>query len=161
MINKIQIRPGKKSDLPATMVLINELAIYEKAADQVFNSVEELERDGFGENPCYTLHVAEKNDSVIGIALYFIKYSTWTGKCIYLEDIVVKESERGNGIGRLLFNQVALDAQKMKVRRMEWQVLDWNEPAINFYKKYESNFDGEWINCKLNADQIQNFKAKN
>lgn len=152
------IRKGTIEDLPATLNLIKELAIYEKAPNEVENTVEEMIKDGFSENPIYYLLVAEEDKTIKGIAIYYYKYSTWKGKCLFLEDIVVTESERGKGMGAKLFEEVILIAKENKVRRMEWQVLDWNEPAINFYKKYNANLDPEWINGKLVFEQIQIFK---
>lgn len=151
------IRKGTIEDLPAALTLIKELAIYEKAPNEVENTVEEMIKDGFSENPIYYLLVAEENKTIHGIAIYYYKYSTWKGKCLFLEDIVVTESERGKGMGAKLFEEVIRIAKEQKVRRMEWQVLDWNEPAINFYKKYSANLDPEWINGKLVFEQLQNF----
>src|SRR6185436_4147670 len=105
----------------------------------------------------FDFFVLEKSDRIIGIALYYYKYSTWKGKCLFLEDIIVTEKERRNGYGKLLFAEAVKVAKEMKVRRMEWQVLDWNEAAIDFYKKYNSNFDGEWLNCKLTFSQLQSM----
>lgn len=153
----LTIRKGTKKDLPATLKLIKELAVYEKAPNEVENTIEEMIKDGFTENPIYYLLVAEENETIKGIAIYYYKYSTWKGKCLFLEDIVVTESERGKGIGAKLFEEVILIAKEKKVRRMEWQVLDWNEPAINFYKKYNANLDPEWINGKLVYSQLQEF----
>jgi GNAT superfamily N-acetyltransferase len=96
-----------------------------------------------------------KNDEIIGLALYYYKYSTWKGKCIFLEDIIITESERKNGYGKLLFNEVVKVAKIEGVERMEWQVLNWNTPAIQFYKKYNAVLDDEWINGKLIKDQLQ------
>lgn len=154
---ELHIRTGTREDLPATLKLIQELADYERASDQVVVTIAELERDGFGDEKVFDFFVAEANQEVIGIALYYTKYSTWQGRCIYLEDIVVSETFRGKGVGSMLFEAVALEAKSRKVRRMEWQVLDWNEPAIRFYKKYHSNLDPEWINGKLVYEQLQNF----
>lgn len=155
----LTIRKGTKEDVPAVFTLIKELALYEKAPEQVTLSLQELEDDGFGENPIYGLFVAEQNATVVGMALYYEKFSTWQGRCIYLEDIIVTESQRGKGIGHQLFQQVIGVAKERNSARMEWQVLDWNEPAINFYKKYNANLDGEWLNGKLTHQQIQAFKA--
>lgn len=157
--NVVNIRKGRREDVPRVYALIKELALYEKAPEQVTLSLEELEQDGFGPNPIYGLFVAEKNDKVVGIALYYEKYSTWQGRCIYLEDIVVTEQERGKGIGHQLFQAVIGVAKARNSARMEWQVLDWNEPAINFYKKYNANLDGEWYNGKLTRKQIQDFNG--
>ncbi len=154
------IRKGTSEDVPAAYRLIKELALYEKAPEQVTITLEELVADGFGENPIYGLFVAEVDTEVIGIALYYEKYSTWQGRCIYLEDIVVTESERGKGIGHQLFQAVIGVAKERNSARMEWQVLDWNEPAINFYKKYNANLDGEWLNGKLTREQIQAYERE-
>jgi len=154
---EITIRKGIKSDLPRVLGLIRELATYEKAPDEVTVTIEELEKDGFGEHPVFNFFVAEK-ETIIGIALYYIKYSTWKGKCIFLEDLIVTEEFRKYGIGKKLFDEVVNVTKEMKAARLEWQVLEWNEPAIKFYKKLNSNFDKEWINCKLTGEQIQNYK---
>ncbi|MGD1846982.1 MAG: GNAT family N-acetyltransferase [Salibacteraceae bacterium] len=153
------LRTGTPADLPAALQLIQELAVYEKAGDQVEVTVEELERDGFGPDKVFDFFVAEADGEVVGIALYYTKYSTWKGKCLFLEDIVVRESFRGKGLGSLLFEAVIRESKKRQVRRMEWQVLDWNTPAIRFYEKYHSNLDPEWINGKLVYDQLQNFES--
>ena len=154
----INIRKGLPSDLPRVLELIKELAAYEKAPLEVENTVEEMIEDGFKENPIYYLLIAEENSIIIGIAIYYIKYSTWKGKCVFLEDIIVTETDRGKGTGAKLFEEVIKVSKEMKVRRMEWQVLDWNEPALNFYKKYNAHLDSEWVNGKLTYDQLQNFK---
>lgn len=151
----MNIRKGVKEDLPQVLGMIKELAVYEKAPNEVEVTIDEMTNWGFGSDKLFEFFVAEKDNKIIGIALYYYKYSTWKGKCLFLEDIIVTESERKNGFGKLLFNEVAKIAKQQKVRRMEWQVLDWNAPAIEFYKKYNSNFDGEWINCKLTFDQLQ------
>lgn len=148
------IRKGEKADLPQVLNLIKELAVYEKAPNEVTVTLNELEEDGFGESPIFNFFVAELEQKIIGIALYYTKYSTWKGKCIFLEDIIVTEQYRKHGIGKKLFNKVVLVAQQQKVKRLEWQVLEWNEPAINFYKKLNSHFDKEWINCKLTDKEI-------
>jgi GNAT superfamily N-acetyltransferase len=154
----ITIRKGVRDDLPQVLGLIKELAAYEKAPGEVAVSVEEMERDGFGENPVFRFFVAERDGKIIGISLYYVKYSTWKGKCIFLEDIIVTEKHRKSGIGRKLFDEVVKVAKAMHVRRMEWQVLEWNEPAIKFYEKVNSNFDAEWVNCKLVGEQIEQYE---
>lgn len=157
MLNVV-IRNGVKSDLPQVLGLIQELATYEKAPLEVAVTLSEMERDGFGENPIFRFFVAEAGNKIVGISLYYIKYSTWKGKCVFLEDIIVTETYRKHGIGKKLFDPVVKVAKEMNARRMEWQVLEWNEPAIKFYEKLDSHFDGEWINCKLTYDQIQAYK---
>lgn len=153
----ISIRKGVKSDLPAALDLIKELAIYENARDEVIVTVKDMEMDGFGNNPVFEFFVAEKEEEIVGISLYYMKYSTWKGKCIFLEDIIVTERFRKHGIGKKLFDEVVKVSKKRNVHRLEWQVLDWNELAIKFYKKINSHFDSEWINCKLTKEQIEMY----
>ena len=145
----ITIRKGEKKDLPAVLELVKELAEYEKALDQVVNTVERMEEDGFSEHPVYGFIVAEENDVVIGTSIYYYRFSTWKGKRLYLEDLVVTESRRGDGAGKLLFEATLEVARETKCSGMMWQVLDWNEPAINFYKKYDTRFEAEWLNCNI------------
>ena len=153
----IAIRKGTKTDLPAVLNLVKELAIYEKAPNEVTVTLSDMERDGFGENPIFSFFVAETDGKVVGIALYYIKYSTWKGKCVFLEDIIVTEAYRQFGIGKKLFDEIVKVAKEMNVKRLEWQVLEWNEPAIKFYKKLNAHFDEEWINCKLTDKEIQTY----
>jgi GNAT superfamily N-acetyltransferase len=152
------IRKGEKADCPKLLELINELAVYEKAAVEVEISVAELEADGFGENAIYDLFVAEYQEEIIGIALFYEKYSTWKGRSIYLEDLIVTQEHRGNGAGKALFNAVAQEAKKRNSGRMEWQVLDWNQSDIEFYEKAGAELDGEWINCKYRKEDLQEKK---
>lgn len=156
----IQVVKAEKSDLKGTLSLIKELAIYENAEDEVELSLAELEEDGFGKNPVYGLLVAKDKGEVIGIALYYLKYSTWKGKCIYLEDLVVREKYRKQGVGKKLFDKMISIAKELKVKRLEWQVLDWNKYAISFYKKYNAVLDDEWLNGKLTFEQIQSYKKQ-
>ncbi len=157
MENKITIRPGTIHDLPRVLELVRELAEYEKAPQEVAVTLQEMENWGFGPAKIFDFFVAEENKQIIGIAVYYYKYSTWKGKCLFLEDIVVTESQRGKGLGKLLFEAVARVAKEKKVRRMEWQVLDWNTPAIKFYEKYKASLDPEWINGKLTDVDLQRF----
>lgn len=144
------IRQGKKEDLPSALELIRELAIYEKAEEQVVNTVEMMEKDGFGPDPVFGFIVAEEPDGeIIGMSMYYYRYSTWKGRRMYLEDLIVKEAKRGSGIGKLLFERTIEIGKETGCTGMMWQVLDWNEPAINFYKKYDSNLEEGWINCNL------------
>ena len=149
------IRQGNKHDLPQVLALIKELALFEKAPHEVTNTVEQLERDGFGSNPIYGLFVAELEDKIVGIAIYYWRYSTWKGKRLYLEDIVVIENQRGKGTGKLLFDRTLQHALDENCTGMKWQVLKWNKPAINFYKKYGAKVDDEWFDCSLEAGQIR------
>ena len=143
------IRKATKEDLPEVLALVTELAIYEKAGHEVTITLEELEKDGFGENPLYWIILAENEQGILGMSFFYIRYSTWKGRCLYLEDIVVKEEYRGQKIGKILFEETIKAAKEMNAKLMTWQVLDWNEPAINFYKKFNAELDGEWINGKL------------
>lgn len=161
MANGVTIRPGKREDLPRTLELIKELARYERAPHEVINTVEQMERDGFGPNPIFGFFVAERAGVIIGISLYYWRYSTWKGKRLYLEDIVVTESERGKGAGKILFDRTMRHALDEGCSGMMWQVLEWNEPAINFYKKYGAKLDDEWTNCSLERDQLENLMRGN
>ena len=143
--------------MPSVHGLIYELAVYEKAPNEVTNTVEDMLLDGFGEHPIFFCLVAEVENKIVGTAIYHLKYSTWKGRGVYLDDIVVTESMRGKKIGSVLFDEVVKDSQRLNAKQLHWQVLDWNEPAIRFYKKYNANMDGEWINCKLTQLQINNF----
>lgn len=145
----ISIRKGLKSDLPAVLKLIKELAEYEKELHQVNNSVEQMEEDGFGEQPIFGFIVAEMDGEIIGTSIYYYRYSTWKGKRLYLEDLVVTEAKRGIGAGKLLFEETMNIGKETNCSGMMWQVLDWNEPAINFYKNYDSSLDEGWINCNI------------
>lgn len=156
-MNNINIRQGTIQDIPAALNLIQELADYEKASKEVVVTVETMQKDGFGQNAVYEFLVAEIEAKIVGIAVYFPTYSTWKGRALHLEDLVVTQTERRKGIGRLLFDAIVAVAQETKTQRLTWQVLDWNHPAIEFYKTLNANFDGEWINCKLTATQIQNY----
>jgi GNAT superfamily N-acetyltransferase len=154
------IRKGVETDLPQVLDLVKELAEYEKAPAEVEVTINEMINWGFGNDRIFEFFVLEKEKRIIGIALYYYKYSTWKGKCLFLEDIIITENERGKGYGKLLFNEVAKVAREKKVRRMEWQVLEWNEPAIKFYRKYDSVIDPEWMNCKLTYAQLQSFDGE-
>jgi GNAT superfamily N-acetyltransferase len=155
------IREGRKEDLSRVLELVKELAKYERASHEVFNTVEQMEKDGFGENPIYGLFVAENdNGLIVGLSLYYWRYSTWKGKRLWLEDLIVTESERGSGIGRLLLNRTMQKALDADCTGMMWQVLEWNEPAINFYKKFEAKLDDEWTNVSLERDQLRKLLSK-
>jgi GNAT superfamily N-acetyltransferase len=147
---EITIRRAVKEDCPRIMELIRELALYEKAPEEVTATVEHLEESGFGPNPVWWAFVAEVDGVVEGFALYYIRYSTWKGQRLYLEDLLVTDRLRGKGIGKKLFDRLIEEAKERKLNGMVWQVLDWNEPAINFYKKYyNARIDKGWYNCSI------------
>lgn len=147
----ITIRKAKQEDCPQLLKLIHELALYEKAPQEVTVTLEHFQESGFGPNPVWWALVAEQNEEIVGMALYYIRYSTWKGQRMYLEDLIVSEPHRGKGIGKLLLDQLIYEAKEKKFNGLNWQVLDWNEPAINFYKKYNAAFDPEWINVSVNT----------
>lgn len=144
----MSIRCVLRSDVPVILELVKELAIFERAPLEVTNTVEELEQDLFELNCCEAI-VYEMDEQVVAFALYYVSYSTWKGKCMYLEDLYVKEEYRKHGIGQLLFDRVVEIAKERKYRRMDWQVLDWNLPAIKFYEKNNATLDPEWLNGRL------------
>ncbi len=156
---EIKIRNAEKADMTGVLALIQELADYERAPKEVIVTVEILNRDGFGENPLFKCLIAERENTMVGIALYYIKYSTWKGPCVFLEDIVVTLSERRIGIGKLLFEEVIKVANEMSAKRMEWQVLDWNEPAIKFYEKYQPEILKDWLNYRLTEKELATLKV--
>jgi GNAT superfamily N-acetyltransferase len=153
---EIIIRRAVEQDCERLLELINELAIYEKAPQEVTVTLDHFKQSGFGQNPVWWAFVAtspnalnQGQEQILGFALYYIRYSTWKGQRMYLEDILVTAEARGKGIGTLLMNRLIVEAKEKKFSGMMWQVLDWNEPAINFYKKYNTTFDGEWYNVTL------------
>lgn len=147
------IRPATPSDCAAMMDLIYELARYEKAPKEVTVSMEEFVDAGFGKQPVWGAFVAQYNEKIVGISLYYIRYSTWKGRRLYLEDLIVTEKFRGKGIGKRLLDKTIAYAKEKKYSGMMWQVLDWNEPAIRFYEKYKADFDAGWINVNLSFDR--------
>lgn len=147
----IKIRRALREDCPRLMELIRELAVYEKAPDDVTVSLAHFEESGFGTQPVWWAFVAEVDGRIEGFALYYIRYSTWKGQRLYLEDLVVTEAMRGKGLGKLLFDRLIEEMKEKKFSGMVWQVLDWNTSAIEFYKRYGASMDGEWINCSISA----------
>ena len=148
------IRRAQREDCSAMLELIRELAIYEKAPDEVTVDPLHFEESGFGLNPVWWAFVVENQEKkVVAFALYYIRYSTWKGQVMYLEDILVTETMRGKGIGKMLIERLIQEAKEKGFKRMTWQVLDWNEPAINFYKKFGAKFDPEWVNVTIEIPQ--------
>ena len=153
-----QLRRGREADLPQVLALIQELATYERAPDAVTNTLEAMRRDGFGPAPVFNFFVLEGvRGTLTGLALYYTAYSTWKGRMLYLEDLVVTEAARRGGFGRLLFEAVVAEARATGAQRLKWQVLDWNEPAITFYQKLGANLESEWLNGNLTAEQLAAF----
>ena len=158
MENNIVLRSGVETDLPQVLALIQELAVYERAPEAVTNTLAAMQRDGFGPAPIFGFFVLENTAAeIVGIALFYTAYSTWKGRMLYLEDLVVTEPARRGGLGRLLFDAVVAEARASGAVRMKWQVLDWNEPAIAFYKKLGATIENEWLNGNLDAAQLASY----
>ncbi|RYE30623.1 MAG: GNAT family N-acetyltransferase [Sphingobacteriaceae bacterium] len=153
----LRIREAVKADCPRLMELIAELALFEKAPEEVTVTLAEFEDAGFGKNPVWKAFVAEVDGFIAGFALYYVRYSTWKGCRMYLEDLIVTEAYRGRKIGTLLIKTLIKEALQKGFSGMLWQVLDWNEPAIDFYRKLNASFDGSWINVSLSKEQFQDF----
>ncbi len=148
-MSNVKIRPAVQEDCSRMMELVHELAVYEKEPDAVTVSMEHFVESGFGDNPVWWAIVAEVDGNVVGLALYYIRYSTWKGQRMWLEDLIVTDEYRGKGIGKQLLDELIRLAKAKQFSGIIWQVLDWNEPAINFYKKYNANFDFEWANVSI------------
>lgn len=149
-----QLRFALKEDCPRLLELIYELAVYEKMPEEVTVTLDEFAAAGFGENPVWKAFVIENETQILGFALYYTRYSTWKGCRLYLEDFIVTESQRGKGLGKLLFERVIKEAKDKNYNGMSWQVLDWNEPAINFYNKYAAQMESGWLNASFNKEQL-------
>ncbi len=154
---KTTVRTGREGDIPAILNLIKELATYERAPEEVITTEASMKRDGFGEHPIYESLVAESDGRIVGVAIFYVGYSTWKGKMVYLDDIIVTELMRRKGIGKLLFDEVGKFAKDVGANHYRWHVLDWNTPAIEFYKRYNAVMDPTWITCKLNREEIEKF----
>ena len=153
----MKIRKGTPQDMPDVLALINELAVFEKEPDAVVISTEDLMRDGFSENPLFHTFVAEVNEEIIGVALYYYRFSTWKGKTIHLEDLIVKENNRGTGAGFALYSEIIKQGKKDNVRRIEWNVLDWNKPAIDFYEKSGAKVLSDWRVVQMDENGMEAF----
>jgi len=155
----VSIRPATREDCPRLLELVHELAVYERAPEEVTVTLDHFVESGFGSQPVWWAHVAvvppgeggnvTTEDTIVGFALYYVRYSTWKGQRMYLEDIIVTEAWRGKGIGTMLMNTLIEEAVQKKFSGMLWQVLEWNEPAIRFYERYKAKFDGEWMNVSI------------
>ena len=144
----MKVRESKPGDEQSIYDLVKALAVYEKASNEVINTPEQIAKDLFENKICYA-YVAESSNSIIGFALYYVSYSTWKGKSLYLEDLFVLPEYRKEGVGGLLFDELVETAKRWGVKRMDWQILDWNEPALNFYKKKNAHLDSGWVNGRL------------
>ena len=153
----MNIRKATKNDMPQALELIQELAIFDNEPDAVVVTVDDLVRDGFSENPLFQCFVAEVENEIIGMALYYYRYSTWKGKTIHLEDLIVKENKRGTGAGFALYKEIIKQGKAENVRRIEWNVLDWNTPAINFYEKSGAKVLGDWRVVHMDDKGIERF----
>ena len=151
------IRKATKNDMPSVLELIQELATFEKEPDAVVVTVDDLVRDGFSENPLFQCFVAEVDGEIIGMALYYYRFSTWKGKTIHLEDLIVKENKRGTGAGFALYKEIIKQGKAENVRRIEWNVLDWNTPAIDFYEKSGAKVLGDWRVVHMDDKGIERF----
>ena len=151
------IRKALKKDMPSVLELIQELAIFEKEPDAVVVTVDDLVRDGFSENPLFQCFVAEVDNEIIGMALFYYRFSTWKGKTIHLEDLIVKENKRGTGAGFALYKEIIKQGKAENVRRIEWNVLDWNTPAIDFYEKSGAKVLGDWRVVHMDDKGIEQF----
>jgi len=157
----MNIRKGRIQDLPAVLELIKVLATFEKEPDAVVVTLSDLERDGFGESPLFHTFIAEENEEIVGMALYYYRYSTWKGKTIHLEDLIVKEEKRGAGLGFKLYSEVIAQGKCDGVRRIEWNVLNWNTPAIEFYEKSGAKVFNDWLVAQMDENGIDAFLEKN
>jgi GNAT superfamily N-acetyltransferase len=161
----MNIRKGNPEDMKSVLELIQELAIFEKEPEAVVITEEDLVRDGFGEKPLFNVFVAEieneeKQKEIVGIALYYYRYSTWKGKTIHLEDLIVKEKMRGTGLGSALYSEIMKQGKRDNVRRVEWNVLAWNTPAVNFYKNSGAKILDDWQVVQMDEAGINSFLEK-
>lgn len=155
------IRKGERRDLRKILDLIRELAVYERQPNAVIIDEEILSKEGFGKNPLFEFFVAELDHEIVGMALFYYRFSTWKGRTLHLEDLIVHKKYRQKGIGTQLFNTILKVAKQKNVGRMEWEALEWNTPALNFYKKYNTHLDEEWVLCKMARENIQKYVNEN
>jgi GNAT superfamily N-acetyltransferase len=148
-MDKINIRRATKEDIGLVRDLVMELAIFEKAPEEVTSSLADYVQEGFSDNPLFTANLIYLNDELAGFSLWYYRFSTWKGRRFYLEDLYIKEVFRGKGLGRKLINEAIEEAKRMKCTGMMWQVLDWNQPAIDFYNTLGVKMDAGWLNVHL------------
>lgn len=153
----VNIRVANAEDCPRLLELINELAVYERAPEEVTVTLAEFVDAGFGKNPVWKAYVADVDGQTVGFAIFYTRYSTWKGNRLYLEDFIITEEFRGKGIGKILFEKVIEESKNGNYNGMVWQVLDWNEPAINFYNKYSANLESGWLNAGFSKEQVNQF----
>jgi GNAT superfamily N-acetyltransferase len=151
------IRKATKADMPQVLELILELAVFEREPNAVEVTVEELQKDGYGEDPMFTCFVAEFQDEIVGMALVYFRYSTWKGRTVHLEDLVVKEKMRGKGVGNALYTKVIKYAHDLGVKRLNWMVLGWNKGAIRFYERSGATVMDEWWQVEMDVKGMENF----
>jgi GNAT superfamily N-acetyltransferase len=151
---EIKIRTAESDDCARILELIYELAVYERAPEQVTVALDEFIDAGFGPNPVWKAFVATDHNLIVGFALFYTRYSTWKGRRLYLEDFLVTETHRGQGIGKMLFERVMKEARELNYNGMSWQVLDWNEPGLNFYAKYNAQIEAGWLNASFSTEKL-------
>ncbi|KLT68074.1 MULTISPECIES: GNAT family N-acetyltransferase [Flavobacterium] len=156
----MNIRKGNPEDMKSVLGLIQELAVFEKEPEAVTITEDDLIRDGFGTNPLFHVFVAEVENEIVGIALYYYRYSTWKGKTIHLEDLIVKDKMRGSGLGFALYSEIMRQGKRDQVRRVEWNVLDWNTPAVKFYENSGAKILDGWQVVQMDEDGINSFLEK-
>lgn len=154
------IREGRKQDMPSVLKLIKELAHFEKESSEVIVTLTDLENDGFGNNPLFKSFVAEIDNEIVGMALFYPRYSTWKGPTIHLEDLIVTEQKRGLKIGSALYKKVIEYGYNKGVKRIEWAVLDWNEPAIAFYESTGAKVLRDWDTAQIHWNEMKSYLNK-
>lgn len=157
---EFNIRKATKKDMPEVLELINELAVFENEPDAVETTVETLEKEGFGDNPLFTCFVAEVEGRIEGMALVYYRFSTWKGRTLHLEDLIVREEKRGTGLGNALYRKVITFAEEQGLKRVEWVVLDWNQHAIDFYARSGANILKDWYTVQMDTEGIKKFVEK-
>ncbi|NIJ44484.1 hypothetical protein FHR24_000923 [Wenyingzhuangia heitensis] len=156
----ILIRKGNIDDANEIFTLINDLAVFEQEPEAVEVTIEDIKNDGFGNQPKFEVFIAELNNSIVGMALFYYRYSTWKGKTLHLEDLIVKEVNRGKGVGKLLYNRILKYAFEQKIKRVEWAVLEWNTPAVEFYKNSGAEVFDDWRTVQMSEEQLKNYIEK-